>query len=52
MGFRDYIILGIIIILLAFSVLYMRRRKKQGKTPCGGCNGDCLNCAKNDKGKD
>lgn len=52
MELRDYIILGIIIILLAFSVLYMRRRKKQGKSCCGGCNGDCLNCAKNDKKKD
>ncbi len=42
MGFFDYLILGVIALLLVVVVIYLIRQKKKGK--CIGCGGDCSSC--------
>ncbi|MCQ2462139.1 MAG: FeoB-associated Cys-rich membrane protein [Clostridia bacterium] len=43
MGAADYVILSLIALAVIFAVVYMAKRKKQGK--CIGCGGDCAQCA-------
>lgn len=42
MGIFDYIILAVIVLAAAAAVVYMVKRKRQGK--CIGCSGDCSQC--------
>ena len=42
MSLGDIIILAVLLIWLALSLRYMRKRRKSGK--CIGCSGDCTAC--------
>lgn len=46
----DIVIIGVIVVSVAFSAAYARRRKKAGKSSCGyGCEHcSASSCARND----
>ncbi len=37
----EWLILGLIVLWAVVAVIWMRRRKKAGKSCCGGCSGCC-----------
>ncbi len=46
----DYLILGVIVLIIGFAVLYIRRAKKKGAKcigcpDSGSCSGKCAGCA-------
>ena len=42
MSWYDWLLVALLAAWIAVSVLWMRRRKKQGR--CLGCSGDCESC--------
>ena len=50
MGLVDYLIIGIIVVIIGFAVAYVIKAKKSGKKcigcPDGGsCSGSCSSCS-------
>lgn len=43
MGVLDWVIIGIVAVLLVAAVVYTRRRRKKGLTCCGDCSA-CGSC--------
>jgi LPXTG-motif cell wall-anchored protein len=37
----DIIIIGVVVLLTVGSIVYARKRKKEGKSSCGGSCGSC-----------
>lgn len=44
----DYVIIGIIAVIIALAAIYVYKAKKSGKK-CIGCPNDCSCCSKNCK---
>lgn len=45
MNIYDYIILGIVAVLVVLAIVFIRKRKKKGS----GCSGSCSCCSGRDK---
>ena len=43
MSWLDWLLVGLLVVWIAVSAVWMYRRKKKGR--CIGCGGDCANCA-------
>lgn len=49
MTFADYALIFIIVLLLIFAVVFIKRQRKKGRNICTGCSGNCAECAQRNK---